>query len=101
MNKEQNFLKLIIFLTFSLQKDIVRVLVFFVFVFGQGKIFLQIRLGKEGPLSFTNRHKHSSQKIKPSPALKALSEYLLTEMGLIYTLLINPISWVISFPFDW
>lgn len=41
----------------------------------------------------------SSEKIKHSPALKGLYEYLLTATGLIYTLLINPISWVISFPF--
>lgn len=41
------------------------------------------------------------KKIKHSSALKELSEYLLTAMDLIYILLINPISWVISFPFYW
>lgn len=43
MNKEQIFLKLIIFLTFSLQKDIGHVPGFF----GKGKNFPRIRLGKE------------------------------------------------------
>lgn len=75
---------------------------------GKDKIFLQMRLGKgEVPISFTNRHKLPSHleaefiKNKTQPALNGLSEYLLTAMGLTYTLLINPISWVISFPFDW
>ena len=108
MYKGQIFLKPSIFITVSLQRVIAQVLGFLVKV----KLFLQIRLGKEAATSSsTNMHKppsHWKQSFHThththtqNPACKGLSEYLLTATSVIYILVINPISWVISFPFYW